>query len=110
MTCTRFIRPRVVNSVEFRASPAQVEAGGLETDLPLVGINHSANPKSFTVTWRGDFRGGMRPLDLAPFSTQRVGLPIRARRAGQGEMYATVEQGDQRIAVIRFDVKLTGSK
>ena len=99
-----------MNSVEFRASPAQVEAGGLETDLPLVGINHSANPKSFTVTWRGDFRGGMRPLDLAPFSTQRVGLPIRARRAGQGEMYATVEQGDQRIAVIRFDVKLTGSK
>ncbi len=110
LACTRFIRPRVGNSVEFRASPAQVEAGGLETDLPLVAINHSANPKSFTVTWRGDFRGGMRPLDLAPFSTQRVGLPIRARRAGQGEMYATVEQGDQRIAVIRFDVKLTGSK
>jgi hypothetical protein len=110
LVCTRFIRPRVVNSVEFRASPAQVEAGGLETDLQLVAINHSANPKSFTVTWRGDFRGGMQPLELAPFSTQKVGLPIRARRAGQGEVYATVDQGDQRIAVIRFDVRLTGSE
>lgn len=107
--CARMIRPLWRDPVEFRVTARDIRASGLDAAIILPVRNYSRVEQELAVRWQGDFKGGKTVEKLAPGAVSAVRLPVRAKRAGEGQMFVRASLGGEQVFEGWFELAFEGA-
>ncbi len=103
-SCIRVFKPRVAEALVFEPPGRRIEGAGDKAAIELRVRNYSNRSRTLDVRWEGDFKGGRKPVELAPDSVTTLPLPVEKRRSRSGEMFVEVKSEGRVVFQDWFDM------
>lgn len=88
----------------FEPPGRRIEGAGDKAAIELRVRNYSNRSRTLDVRWKGDFKGGRQPVELAPDSVTTLPLPVEKRRSRSGEMFVEVKSEGRVVFQDWFDM------
>jgi len=97
ITCARMIKPRFAPPLEVIPGDFEIKGGRNSAVVRLRIRNHTPEEQAVKIKWEGDFKKGVRSLNLPPLRSESVEISVTSGGLDDGRLFVQVKKGRARL-------------